>query len=96
MRAARGFTLIELMVASAIPRGVLAGGLMVTTQLQRRSVLETRTAVTQNALRALQDVVKVDVFVPGCPPDPEVIDYVLTELAAGRMPTLEGRTLQWN
>ena len=48
------------------------------------------------SVRALQDVVKVDVFVPGCPPDPEVIDYVLTELAAGRMPTLEGRTLQWN
>ena len=47
-------------------------------------------------VRALQDVVPVDVFVPGCPPDPAVIDYVLTELAAGRTPQLEGRTLQWN
>ena len=44
-------------------------------------------------VRALQDVVPVDVFVPGCPPDPDVIYYVLTELAAGRTPHLEGSHL---
>lgn len=52
----RGFTLLELMVASAISLGVLAGGMVVTTQLQRRAVLETRTAATQASLRALQEV----------------------------------------
>ena len=47
-------------------------------------------------VRALQDVVPVDVFVPGCPPDPDVIAYVLTELAAGRTPLLEGDLLHWH
>lgn len=47
-------------------------------------------------VRALQDVVPVDVFVPGCPPDPDVIVYVLTELAAGRTPQLTGEHLHWH
>jgi NAD-reducing hydrogenase small subunit len=47
-------------------------------------------------VRSLQEVVPVDVFVPGCPPDPAVIEYVLTELAAGRTPQLEGPSLHWN
>lgn len=37
-------------------------------------------------------VVKVDVFVPGCPPSAETIFYVLTELLAGRQPDLNGKT----
>lgn len=52
-----GFTLIEMMIASAISLGVLAGGLVVMAQLQRRAVLESRTAATQSSLRALQDIV---------------------------------------
>ncbi|MCC7360565.1 MAG: NADP oxidoreductase [Anaerolineales bacterium] len=47
-------------------------------------------------VRALQEVVPVDVFVPGCPPDPDVIYYVLTELAAGRTPQLDGPRLHWH
>jgi NAD-reducing hydrogenase small subunit len=47
-------------------------------------------------VRALQDVVPVDVFVPGCPPDPDVIFEVLTELAAGRKPNLQGDHLHWH
>ncbi len=47
-------------------------------------------------VRALQDVVPVDLFVPGCPPDPEVIYYVLSELAQGRKPVLEGDKLHWH
>ncbi len=42
-------------------------------------------------VRALQEVVPVDVFVPGCPPDADTIFYVLSELAQGRKPDLEGR-----
>jgi NAD-reducing hydrogenase small subunit len=34
----------------------------------------------------VHEVVKVDVFVPGCPPPAKVIGYVLTELLAGRQP----------
>jgi NAD-reducing hydrogenase small subunit len=42
--------------------------------------------------RPLHEVVKVDVFVPGCPPSADVIDYVLSELLAGRTPELSGQT----
>jgi NAD-reducing hydrogenase small subunit len=51
---------------------------------------------TPTTVRALQEVVPVDIFVPGCPPDPDVIHYVLAELAAGRTPQLEGPHLHWH
>jgi len=41
---------------------------------------------------ALHEVVKVDYFIPGCPPSPSVINYVLTELLAGRTPNMEGKS----
>lgn len=34
----------------------------------------------------LHECVKVDLFVPGCPPPAEAIHFVLAELLAGRMP----------
>jgi len=42
--------------------------------------------------RPVHEVVKVDVFVPGCPPSADVIHYVLTELLEGRQPELSSRT----
>ena len=36
----------------------------------------------------LNAVVPVDVFLPGCPPSPEVIAYGLTEILEGRIPVL--------
>ncbi|HZU85934.1 MAG TPA: NADP oxidoreductase [Anaerolineaceae bacterium] len=50
---------------------------------------------TMTRVRALQDVVPVDIFVPGCPPDPDTIFYVLAELAQGRRPKLDGDLLSW-
>ena len=47
-------------------------------------------------VRALQDVVPVDLFVPGCPPDADVIFYVLSELAQGRIPELKDDKLHWH
>jgi NAD-reducing hydrogenase small subunit len=47
-------------------------------------------------VRALQDVVPVDVFVPGCPPDADTIFYVLAELAQGRIPDIKDDKLAWN
>jgi len=47
-------------------------------------------------VRAIQDVVPVDVFVPGCPPDADTIFYVLSELAQGRKPDLTGDKLHWH
>jgi len=47
-------------------------------------------------VRALQEVVPVDLFVPGCPPDADTIFYVLAELAQGRMPEMKGDKLHWH
>jgi len=43
-------------------------------------------------VRPLHEVVKVDYFIPGCPPSAGLITYVLTELLAGRTPNMEGRS----
>lgn len=40
----------------------------------------------------VHEVVKVDVFVPGCPPSADTILYVVSELLEGRLPDLTGKT----
>ena len=47
-------------------------------------------------VRAVHEVVPVDLFLPGCPPNADAIFYVLSELAQGRMPELKDKNLQWN
>jgi NAD-reducing hydrogenase small subunit len=41
-------------------------------------------------VRPVHEVVSVDVFVPGCPPSADTIYQVLSELLAGRVPSLGG------
>jgi NAD-reducing hydrogenase small subunit len=41
---------------------------------------------------ALHEMVKVDYFIPGCPPPAHLINYVLTELLAGKTPNMENRS----
>jgi NAD-reducing hydrogenase small subunit len=43
-------------------------------------------------VRPVHTVVRVDVFVPGCPPKPDTIYYLLTELLEGRLPNLRELT----
>jgi NAD-reducing hydrogenase small subunit len=52
------------------------------------------TAVPKLLIKAkpLHEVVKVDFYVPGCPPSADLINYVLTELLIGRTPIMEGRS----
>jgi len=52
------------------------------------------TAVPKLLIKAkpLHEVVKVDCYIPGCPPSADLIYYVLTELLAGRAPVMEGRS----
>jgi NAD-reducing hydrogenase small subunit len=40
----------------------------------------------------LHEIVKVDYFIPGCPPPAVLINYVITELLCGRVPNMEGRS----
>jgi len=47
-------------------------------------------------VRALKEVVKVDLSIPGCPPDADVIFYALAELAQGRIPEIKGEKLHWH
>ena len=77
-------------------------------EVLRRAYIETESTdaeglipsdpelATMTKVRALQEVVAVDVFVPGCPPDPDVIFYVLAELAQGRIPEIKDGKLHWN
>ena len=37
-------------------------------------------------VRPIQEFVKVDAYIPGCPPDADAIWYAVTELLAGRAP----------
>jgi len=41
-------------------------------------------------------VVKVDCFVPGCPPRAEAIKYALTELLQGRIPVLPSEMMRFD
>ena len=44
----------------------------------------------------LHEVVKVDGFIPGCPPDADTIWYALTELLAGRAPKWDEKNLRFD
>lgn len=74
----------------------------------RRAYIETESTDSEGKIpddpelmqptkvRSVQEVVPVDIFVPGCPPDADTIFYVLVELAQGRIPDLKGDKLQWH
>jgi len=47
-------------------------------------------------VRPVSNVVKVDLCIPGCPPDADVIYEVLSELVQGRMPEIKDEKLQWH
>jgi len=69
-----------------------------TEAVLRRAFLETAALQAQipttvipallPRVRPVHEAVKVDVFVPGCPPSADTIFYTLTELLEGRMPDL--------
>jgi len=42
--------------------------------------------------RPVHEFVKVDIFLPGCPPPSEAIFFLISELLEGRIPDLTGKT----
>ncbi|MEM2099164.1 MAG: oxidoreductase [Candidatus Bathyarchaeia archaeon] len=53
--------------------------------------LPTQVPELLEKVRPLHEIVKVDYYIPGCPPPASTINYVLTELLAGRTPKMEGK-----
>lgn len=46
-------------------------------------------------VKAVDQVVKVDLHIPGCPPPSDAIWFAVTELLAGRIPTLSGENFTY-
>ncbi|MBN1106408.1 MAG: NADP oxidoreductase [Deltaproteobacteria bacterium] len=44
----------------------------------------------------VNQVVTVDVYVPGCPPSPEAIAYTLTQILQGRLPVLPAEMMHYD
>jgi NAD-reducing hydrogenase small subunit len=68
-------------------QAVLRRAYIETVALQAQIPTQVIPALLPRA-RPVHEVVKVDVFVPGCPPSADTIFYTLTELLEGRMPDL--------
>lgn len=47
-------------------------------------------------VRPVNQVVKVDCYVPGCPPSPQAILYALSELLEGRIPVLPSEIMRYD
>ncbi len=74
----------------------------------RRAYIETESTDSEGKIpaspeiarptevRAVQDLVKVDISIPGCPPHADVIFHALAELAQGRIPEIKDENLHWD
>jgi len=77
-------------------------------EVLRRGYVESESTIdgkipmsgTLNSLlenvKTVDEVVEVDVYLPGCPPDADAIYFVLSELIKGRMPKLTAENLRYD
>ena len=47
-------------------------------------------------VKPINEVVKVDCYVPGCPPSPKAIHYALSELLQGRIPIVPSEIMRFD
>jgi len=47
-------------------------------------------------VKPINEVVKVDCYVPGCPPSPKAIHYALSELLQGRIPVVPSEIMRFD
>jgi len=68
---------------------------LTTTSTAPDQVIPTSKELPQlfDTLRPVSDVIKVDYFIPGCPPDSSVIASVLTALLEGKEPQLSNKNV---
>lgn len=52
--------------------------------------------VLRNKVKPIREIVKVDAYIPGCPPTADEIYYALTELLAGRIPVWNNGKLHYD
>ena len=65
-----------------------------TTQNSR--IPHSEDIPTLQQVKPVNHVVKVDCFVPGCPPSAKAIKYALTELLAGRIPVVPSEIMRFD
>ena len=58
-------------------------------------ISNTLNSLLEN-VKTVDEVVEVDVYLPGCPPDADAIYFVLSELIKGRMPKLTAENLRYD
>jgi len=76
---------------AVLRRGYIETESTVDGQVPRHEDLTPLTC----CVRSVDEVVQVDVYLPGCPPSSQAIWFVLSELVAGRIPKLEGEFLRY-
>ncbi len=71
-----------------IPLGVLLGRSYIDLATANPGVPESEVPRLNPHVIPLHELVPVDIFVPGCPPSPALIDSLLSEVLAGRTPDI--------
>ena len=87
---------VPAMRNSVCLKGALARAYVETESTVDGKVPTDPELAVMQKVRAVDQVVDVDLYLPGCPPPPEAIWHVLSELLAGRTPKLEGLNLDWH